>query len=63
MGTVVVGVSLGPYERTKHLAAFGTLILCGFVGGVGVLLARRAVGMALRPVADMTTQAARVERA
>ncbi|HYP89479.1 MAG TPA: histidine kinase dimerization/phospho-acceptor domain-containing protein, partial [Polyangiaceae bacterium] len=57
VGTVVVGASLGPYERTKHLAAFGTLILCGFVGGVGVLLARRAVGMALRPVADMTTQA------
>ena len=25
-GTVVVGVSLGPYERTKHLAALGTLL-------------------------------------
>ena len=58
VGTVVVGVSLGPYERTKHLAALGTLILCVFVGGVGVLLAWRAVRMALRPVADMTTQAA-----
>lgn len=58
VGTVVVGVSLRPYERTEHLAALGTLILCVFVIGVGVLLSRRAVRMALRPVADMTTQAA-----
>lgn len=57
-GTIVVGVSLGPYERTKHLAALGTLVLCVFVATIGVVLARRAVQMALRPVADMTTQAA-----
>jgi len=57
-GTVVVGVSLRPYERTKHLAGLGSLILCLFVIAAGALLARRAVGLALRPVADMTAQAA-----
>ena len=58
VGTVVVGVSLAPYERTEHLAALGTLVLCVFVVAAGALLARRAVGAALRPVADMTAQAA-----
>ena len=58
VGTVVVGVSLTPYERTKHLAALGTLVICLLVTAFGALIARRAVGAALRPVADMTAQAA-----
>jgi len=58
VGTAVVGVSMNPYERTKHLAALGTLVLTLFVVAAGALLARRAVGAALRPVADMTVQAA-----
>jgi two-component system OmpR family sensor kinase len=57
-GTVVVGISLEPYERTEHLAAIGTLLLCLLVVAAGALLSRRAVGTALRPVADMTAQAA-----
>ncbi len=58
VGTVIVGVSSSPYERTKHLAALGTLVLTLFVVAAGALLARRAVAAALRPVADMTVQAA-----
>jgi len=57
-GTVVVGISLEPYERTEHLAAIGTLLLCLLVVAAGAVLSRRAVGTALRPVADMTAQAA-----
>jgi two-component system OmpR family sensor kinase len=58
VGTVVVGVSLSPYERTEHLAVLGTGLLSLFVLGAGALLARRAVGAALRPVASMTDRAA-----
>ena len=58
-GVVVAGVSLAPYERTEHLAALGTVLLCAFVLAAGALLTRRAVGMALQPVADMTRQAAK----
>jgi two-component system, OmpR family, sensor kinase len=57
-GTVVVGISLEPYERTEHLAAIGTLLLCLLVVAAGAMLSRRAVGTALRPVAGMTAQAA-----
>lgn len=58
IGTVVVGVALDPYERTEHLLllAFAFLDLC--IVAIGALLARRAVGKALQPVADMTAQAA-----
>jgi two-component system OmpR family sensor kinase len=59
VGTVVVGISLDPYERTEHLAALGTLLLSLLVLAGGALLARRAVNAALRPVASMTAQAAR----
>jgi hypothetical protein len=58
VGTVVVGISLAPYERTEHLAALGTLLLSLLVIGGGALLARRAVDAALRPVGRMTSQAA-----
>src|SRR4051812_1001223 len=57
-GTVVVGISLEPYERTEHFAALGTLLLCLLVVAAGAFLSRRAVGTALRPVAGMTAQAA-----
>jgi signal transduction histidine kinase len=57
-GTVVVGLALEPYERTQQFAATGTLVLCLLVLGAGTWLARRAVGSALRPVADMTARAA-----
>ena len=58
VGVVVAGVSLAPYARTERLAVIGTIVLCLLVLAVGALLTRRAVGLALRPVADMTEQAA-----
>ena len=58
IGTVVVGVSLEPYERTEHLALLAIAFLDVCIVAFGALLARRAVGKALQPVADMTAQAA-----
>lgn len=58
IGTVVVGASLVPYEHTKRIALLGNLLLDLFVLAAGVLLARRAVGKALEPVAQMTRRAA-----
>jgi two-component system, OmpR family, sensor kinase len=58
VGTVVVAVSLRPYDRTEHIAFVSTAVLDLFIVAFGALLARRAVGKALEPVADMTAQAA-----
>ncbi len=58
IATVVVGASLLPYEHTERIALLGTLALDAFVLIAGVLLARRAVGKALEPVAEMTARAA-----
>jgi two-component system, OmpR family, sensor kinase len=57
-GVVLVGVSMDPYRHTERLAFAGTLVLDLFVLLAGALVARRAVGLALRPVADMTATAA-----
>ena len=57
-GVVVVGVSMDPYRHTERLAVAFTLVLDLFVLLAGALVARRAVGLALRPVADMTATAA-----
>jgi two-component system OmpR family sensor kinase len=57
-GVVVVGVSMDPYRHTERLGVAGTLVLDVFVLLAGALVARRAVGLALRPVADMTATAA-----
>jgi two-component system, OmpR family, sensor kinase len=58
VGVVVVGVSVEPYERSQQLAALATLLLDVFVLLAVGLLARRAVGAALRPVKEMTERAA-----
>jgi signal transduction histidine kinase len=58
IATVVVGASLAPYEHTERIALLGTLLLDAFVLAAGALLARRAVGKALQPVAEMTRRAA-----
>lgn len=58
IGTVVVGASLVPYEHTERIALLANLLLDAFVLVGGVLLARRAVGKALEPVAEMTRRAA-----
>jgi signal transduction histidine kinase len=57
-GAVVVGISLLPYEHTKHIVLGATLLIDAFVLIAGALLVRRAVGTALLPVADMTARAA-----
>ena len=57
-GVVVVGVSMDPYRHTERLAIAFTAILDAFVLIAGALVARRAVGAALRPVAEMTERAA-----
>jgi signal transduction histidine kinase len=58
IATVVVGLSLVPYDHTEHLALAATILLGLFVLVLGSLLSRRAVGNALRPVAEMTEHAA-----
>jgi two-component system OmpR family sensor kinase len=55
---VVVGVSMDPYRHTTRFAVGFSIVLDAFVLLAGALIARRAVGAALRPVADMTTSAA-----
>jgi signal transduction histidine kinase len=57
VGTVVVAVSLAPYERSETIARTGTVVLALFVLLAGALVAWRAVGSALRPVAAMARQA------
>jgi signal transduction histidine kinase len=57
VGTVVVGVELVPYRHTERIALAGIVLLDVFVLIAGSLVARRAVGVALRPVADMTAKA------
>jgi signal transduction histidine kinase len=57
-GVVVVGVSMDPYRHTERIAVGFTVVVSAFVLLAGALVARRAVGAALRPVADMTGRAA-----
>jgi signal transduction histidine kinase len=58
IGTVVVAASLEPYEHSERIARIGTAGLSVVVLLLGALVARRAVGAALRPVADMAASAA-----
>ena len=58
LGTVIAGVSLAPYDQTRHTALVASAVL-----GVLVLVAVAVAGWwliarALRPVAQMTAQAA-----
>lgn len=58
IATVVVGVSLRPYEKSERIARLGTIVLGAFVVLAGALVAWRAVGAGLAPVAAMAHQAA-----
>jgi signal transduction histidine kinase len=58
IATVVVGISLRPYEESERVARIGTIALGIFVVFAGALIAWRAVGAGLRPVARMAHQAA-----
>ncbi len=52
----MVGVELVPYRHTERIALAGMILLDVFVLLAGSLVARRAAGVALRPVADMTAR-------
>src|SRR5439155_8109447 len=58
LGTVVAGVSLGPYEQTRRSALLASLVLGLAVLALVVLAARWLLASSLRPVARMTRQAA-----
>ncbi|HEY2653324.1 MAG TPA: histidine kinase dimerization/phospho-acceptor domain-containing protein, partial [Solirubrobacteraceae bacterium] len=58
LGTVVAGVSLAPYDQTRHIALVASVVL-GLVALVAVAVAGWwLISRALRPVAQMTAQAA-----
>jgi len=58
VGTVVVGVSLAPYEETRNLALVASLAFGGIVLLLVAAAARWLLGSSLRPVRRMTRQAA-----
>jgi two-component system OmpR family sensor kinase len=58
LGTVVAGISLVPYEHTQHVALVASLILGVVLFVLVAMVARWMVSLALRPVAQMTAQAA-----
>ncbi|MEA2179039.1 MAG: hypothetical protein QOG77_2336 [Solirubrobacteraceae bacterium] len=58
IATVVVATSLTPYEQSERVARLGTVVLGAFIVLAGALIAWRAVGAGLRPVARMAHQAA-----
>ncbi|MGB2874708.1 MAG: ATP-binding protein [Gaiellaceae bacterium] len=57
LGTVVAGVSLGPYEQTRRTALIDSLALALVLLLVVALAARWVLAAAFRPVADMTKAA------
>jgi two-component system OmpR family sensor kinase len=58
LGTVVVGVSLAPYEATRRLALIASLAFAAGVLLTVAVAARSLVRSSLRPVRRMTRQAA-----
>ncbi len=59
VATIVVSQSLGPYRQTEELAVVGSVLL-GLLVLAGVyLVVRESTDRALRPVEEMTAQAAR----
>ncbi|GLX02340.1 HAMP domain-containing sensor histidine kinase [Microtetraspora sp. NBRC 16547] len=59
IGTVVASVSLDPYHSTARTALAGSAVFGLLLLGVVYLITRGIVGRALRPVAEMSAQAAR----
>ncbi|MDX6571400.1 MAG: two-component system, OmpR family, sensor kinase, partial [Gaiellales bacterium] len=57
-GTVVVGVSLVPYDHTRRIALVGSAILSFLLLAGAAIAVRWAVRSALRPIAEMTARAA-----
>ncbi|MER6177587.1 ATP-binding protein [Streptosporangium sp. NPDC001681] len=56
---VVVALSMIPYRDAERTALIGALVFDMLVLGLSTLLVRRSVTQALRPVAQMTAQAAK----
>lgn len=57
-GTVIVGISLLPYQHTENIALIGSIVLSVFLLLAATLAVRWSVASALRPVAEMTRHAA-----
>lgn len=57
IATIVVGISLKPYEDTERFARVGTVIFGALILLGSALIASRAVQAGLRPVADMARAA------
>ena len=58
VGSVVVAVSLVPYQHTRRIALVGTAILSALFLLAALVAVRLALRAALRPVAEMTERAA-----
>ena len=58
-GTLVAAASLAPYEHTARTALVASIVFAALVLLAIVVVARSAIGAALRPVAEMTAQAER----
>ena len=58
LGSVVVGVSLVPYEHTRHIALVASIVLSLVLLAAALVAVRLSVRSALRPVAEMTARAA-----
>jgi signal transduction histidine kinase len=58
VGTVVSAVALGPYERIKRVALVGSIVLALLALAAVALATRWLLSRALRPVTQMTSQAA-----
>jgi signal transduction histidine kinase len=58
VGTVVVGLSLAPYERTRRIALIASFFFAAALLGAVGFAVWWLLRSALRPVAQMTTQAA-----
>src|SRR4051794_10375366 len=57
-GTIIVGISLVPYQHTERIALIGSTVLSLFLLLAALLAVRWSVSSALRPVAEMTRHAA-----
>ena len=58
VGTIVVALSVEPYERSASRALAASLIFAAFMLAMLIVAARVIMGRALRPVAEMTAEAA-----
>jgi signal transduction histidine kinase len=58
VGTIVVGISLTPYQHTERISLVGSIVLSLFLLLAATLAVRWSVASALRPVAAMTRRAA-----